>query len=344
MKRQRSWKTWPQTWKWGAVCAATVVVVPMVISLPGCGGGSNSNGIIPVVETFTTPVQFSNNQSGTLTLRVQGNFAGGDLVVNNATRSRQFTFTIPAGTYAVEGTFTPPRTFRVVGNFPSPLGPFDLNGTIPTEDAPGSFTLNANGQTVTGSIPIPGTTPTPGGTPGVTPGPTQPGGNATATANLLFSQVQGANATTTAITSITAVPQAFFTLNTGGSNRSTFGAVVQSGNAGQVGTRVRTLTLAGGFGGNFAAGIELPVVTLFNPLANSVTIRYEEAGASGTTPFVAMWRGNGGTVRFESVQGRNVTMRLSNVTFVRDTTTPFQAQGSFTLNGTITLSNVTLNS
>ena len=134
------------------------VALPATVALPGCGGGSSNR--LPSVQLFSAPVQLSANQTGRLNVRLRGITVEGDLIVNAATgpnpgpRPGALPFNVPAGTYALTGNFTPPRGFTLNGDFPAPLGAFSVTGQIPSGDTdPGSFSITAGGQTVSGTFP-----------------------------------------------------------------------------------------------------------------------------------------------------------------------------------------------
>jgi hypothetical protein len=127
----------------------------------GCGGSdddNNSGGGPNVNGTFSAPVDFGNKQTGSLSITVAGSSITGTLVSNppppTTTATASLDFFIPAGSYDLEGTFTPPRSFSVTGTAPSPGGSFTVTGLLPTETELGSYKLTMNGQITEGVIPL----------------------------------------------------------------------------------------------------------------------------------------------------------------------------------------------
>ncbi len=142
-----------------SVGVALLLCAPLLVVLPGCGGGSS--GIdVPAGALGSAPVNFGNGQTGSLALtRIQSNGVSGILTVNPApvalqSRSgRVLAFAIPPGRYPVSGTFSPPRGYALVGTFPAPLGEFSITGNLPTTSQNGSYTISTNGQSVSGVYP-----------------------------------------------------------------------------------------------------------------------------------------------------------------------------------------------
>jgi hypothetical protein len=143
---------------------ALLVGAPAAVLLPGCGGGSGS----VATRLFSAPVTLSSNQTGTLTINLQGQRITGNLIVQQPTSG---TAVVPAGNYALDGAFLPPRSFILNGTFPAPLGALSISGELPTSDGPGSFQLKFSDKTVNGTIPVvnPTATPTAAATATVTP-------------------------------------------------------------------------------------------------------------------------------------------------------------------------------
>jgi hypothetical protein len=134
------------------------VALPATVLLPGCGGGGSSDSL-PAIRLFSAPVQLSQNQTARLNVRLRGITIEGDLVVNEPTganpgpRPGALPFNVPAGTYALTGTFTAPRGFTLTGDFPAPLGTFTITGQIPTSSDTGSFAITVGNNTVSGTFP-----------------------------------------------------------------------------------------------------------------------------------------------------------------------------------------------
>lgn len=172
--------------------AALATLTPVIV-LSGCNGSDNNGGPggvlnLPGGNTSATatptatrtgtpviqsaPIALSSGQTGTLNVSRVGNNLTGTLVVPasvDGVKPRATTsFTIPAGTYTVTGTFTLPLGFSLTGNFPSPIGSFNLSGQLPTPTSQGNYTLAAAGQTFAVTLPVftlPTTTPSPSPSP-----------------------------------------------------------------------------------------------------------------------------------------------------------------------------------
>ena len=158
------------------LAAGLMVAAPAITTLPGCSGGGSPLSL-RVINNMA--LALGNGQTGQLSLTVRGTGITGTLVIPTPPPSvghpRAIAFTIPPGTYNLAGTFTAPLGFDVTGSFVDSGGhtvAFTVTGTLPTESATGTFTFTANGQSVSGTIPVlPTATPTPTSA-GPTPTPT----------------------------------------------------------------------------------------------------------------------------------------------------------------------------
>lgn len=175
--------------------ASVLCVVPIMALVPGCGGGSNGQGLIPSTTPNPATTQASNmtlgnGQRAILTTTTRGTEITGTLQVLppavNPLRAttRALTYSFGVGTYQISGTFTAPRGFSITGtDGGQPL--FTMTGQLSTATLAGSYSLTVDGQTDTGVIPKVGQAfPT---TPPVTPPPT------TITSNLTFSPSSDSN-------------------------------------------------------------------------------------------------------------------------------------------------------
>lgn len=318
-----------------------LIAMPVVLALPGCGGGNSGSNIFsptptstpgtPVAQNLSAPVNFGNGQTGTLNLNTQGNAATGTLVVraagNNSIGKRSFNFAIPAGTYPISGSFTLPGSFSVSGDFPAPIGAFSITGTIPTTTQTGAFTVNANGETTSGTIPALNTLPT--------PAPTTPGTNPTPVGTPLPG-VSGQLKATFSNASINASAAPF----SGPAFAGAFGS--QSG---------------GNFGVDYkASGNRAFFVQLLNNFSGSsfadfkVGQQFNFSSSGLGTPGVAeviytavigvrtgQWSARSGKLTITSASATSVSYRLDNVHFAPGFVNEM-GTGTFDLNGTGTAS------
>lgn len=151
-----------------------LAAAPLGVVLTGCGGGSGRSPFNPQPQpqpnqpiTQTSNLTLGNGQRAILTTTRNGNGIIGTLQILDAGQStllaskapagKAFNFNIAVGTYAISGTFTPPRGYSISGNFGA-LGTFSLTGLLPTATETGAYSLVANGQTDSGVIPVIGST------------------------------------------------------------------------------------------------------------------------------------------------------------------------------------------
>jgi hypothetical protein len=310
---------------------AALASAPLLATLPGCGGGTDSSLFTPPPansQTFAVPVNFGNGQAGTLNLVATGTNTTGTLVVApraplKATRS--FTFTLPAGTYNVSGTFTPPRDFAVTGTFPAPIGAFSVAGSIPTTTQTGVFTVTANGQTATGTIPViptTGATPTPvaGATPTPRPGST-PTPVPTGSGHL---SVSFSNST------INASAAPFSGAGTGavlGNTNGNFNATYQVSNRNF--NIVALNTLAGGVYQPFTVGQQLGFNASGIGFPGKAQIIYTAVIGQTT----GQWAARSGSLTITAITSSTISYRLENVHFVPGLVNQ-AGTGSFTISGT----------
>lgn len=336
---------------------ALLLVAPIATGLSGCNGDNESGGVtVPTptptevaARSISAPISLGVGKSGLLTLLIQGSRATGSLKVSNsapalraAKSAEAITFSIPNAAYGVSGTFTPPRTFSVIGAFPPPLGAFTINGTLPTATQAGSFTLRANGQTASATIPPTGAAPTPTAT-GANPTPTATGANPTPTAttrpsatatpvppgsgtNLIFTPASGYNGIATPFTRVESTPSASLV------NQPSSGllnAVVSAGNAT---TGARTFTIQA-----FRSTGPVAVGTTFvgNGSGDSLNMRYSENRPTNNN-FVGTWNSTTGTAQVTALTANSITLRFTTVHFEPFVFGAGNAQGDFTLNGTLT--------
>ncbi len=124
-------------------------------------------------------VDFGNNQKTTLHMKRRGeqmtgvlnvapskvaqapfNAFGFHLVHHGLERFRKFTQPIPPGDYALQGLFSKPRSYRLVGHFPQPLADFSIGGEVPDATKPGTYIFVAAGAVANGVLPaLDGTLP-----------------------------------------------------------------------------------------------------------------------------------------------------------------------------------------
>jgi hypothetical protein len=103
---------------------------------------------------YDMPLNLNNGQSIHLNMHIEGTRISGDLRVEDSPlKTQAFTRTLAFGRYAFTGGFSPPRGFTLTGNFPEPIGRFDLSGTLPTETEPGNFTFTQGNETLSDSLP-----------------------------------------------------------------------------------------------------------------------------------------------------------------------------------------------
>lgn len=314
--------------------AMAAVVVPAVFLLPGCSGGSGGGIVNPTSApsnlVTNAPVTFSASQTGSLTLNRNGNDVTGTLTVNPVTalkvRGAQiFTFTIPAGVYTVTGSYNEAtRTVTLNGTFPAPVGAFNYTGTIPTATQPGSYTITAGGQTVTGTLPATGTvTPVPSGTPVVTP--TTPG-STNITGTLTYSDVSATynGSSPTALTN----GQGGFAKQ---SSASGF-ALALAANFDNKPTHVRGLTITITKTTDFKAGDTFTLGSVSaSGLCTSTLLDFNPTTFEGPT-FLA----NSGSLRIDSISATSLKVTLTNAEYKGTIGTLPQGTGSFKLNGSLT--------
>lgn len=148
------------------LCGLLLACSPALVLLPGCSGGSSTSGVVSnLVLPQSFPVRLSATQTGTLNLEtLVGTTLNGTLVIDPAVAvsrtgpgSRVATDIpeLPPGTYPVSGAYHPPRGFVLSTALPEPVGAVLVSGTVPLPGNPGEYTINALGQTVSGTIPAP---------------------------------------------------------------------------------------------------------------------------------------------------------------------------------------------
>lgn len=143
------------------------LIVPLLLLplLAGCPAAGPSNSQNPSTqEKSVSPVDFGNGQQGSLSLTRQGTQISGELVISNsptALRVSAFSRSLQVGSYALTGSFNPPRGFSMTGNFPAPVGAFQVSGNFPTQTEAGDATLSAMNETVTVELPALNTLPSP---------------------------------------------------------------------------------------------------------------------------------------------------------------------------------------
>lgn len=146
-----------------------------LLLIPSLGACAATPGNIPtqtLQQRSVSSVDFGNGQTGSLNLTRQGNQVDGELTISNPSptlRSQALSRSLQFGSYALTGSFTPPKGFSVTGNFPAPIGTFTVSGNFPSLTEPGSATLEANGETVSIELPALNTIPSPSPT---SPSPT----------------------------------------------------------------------------------------------------------------------------------------------------------------------------
>jgi hypothetical protein len=343
-----------RAWKTGiglSVCALSTMAIMAgcndddddggpVVPTPTATASPTASPTTPGTQNFSVPVTLSNRQNGTMNLRVQGSQVTGTLTVRaasaqSALNTRVFTFVIPAGTYNITGTFTLPRTFRVSGVFPAPIGNFVINGLIPTPTQNGSYIVSAGGQTANGTIPALNTNPTPTasptGTATATPTATVTPGPGSGTTNLIFTPGSGYNGLTAPFNRVDAVLSASLFNNSGAQASTLTGALQMGGTQSTVGQPARTLNLSA-----FTSGSLIAVGTTFSTgVQGNFQVRYGES-RQGTTPFSGTWSSSSGTVRVEALTDNRITLRFTNFRFDPFPFGSGQGRGTFTMNGPLT--------
>ena len=119
----------------------------------GCGGGNSAVSVpaIPVsVPTFT----LQNGQRATLKFKIRGTALDGTIAIADGAQVEPNPLRrIPPGTYPFNGTFTPPRGYEIGGTFGA-LGAFTGRGDLPTTSQAGTYTIEFQGQTLSGTLPV----------------------------------------------------------------------------------------------------------------------------------------------------------------------------------------------
>ncbi|RYX80925.1 hypothetical protein EON83_26305 [bacterium] len=143
------------------LAGALLLCAPVMVLLPGCGGGSSA----PSINNLSSNISLSPAQSGVVTLSVRGGIATGTLLVSEASasnaRQTRALGLLPAGSYPFSGSFASPSTFNVGGTITG-VGAFTIAGEIPRNGSDGNYTITAGGKTVNGSFFVPRTaTPLP---------------------------------------------------------------------------------------------------------------------------------------------------------------------------------------
>lgn len=132
-------------------------------------GGFNQNQNNSFAGNFAGRGALSDGQTGTLNLVVAAdNTVTGTFVIDSPVRALA-AFSVATGSYSVSGTVDPNTgAFSVTGSVPG-FGTFTITGVLTRAGSVGTYAVNLNGQTFTGSIQ-PGTIP---------PNNTNPSGNGT---------------------------------------------------------------------------------------------------------------------------------------------------------------------
>ena len=119
--------------------------------MTGCGGGNDDGLQVPVIPVSIPQFALQNGQLATLNLVVRGTSAVGTLAIADGAQpasSPRF----PPGLYPVDGSFTAPRAYAVNGDFMD-LGAFRLSGDLPTTSRTGTYTIDFQDQTTSGTLP-----------------------------------------------------------------------------------------------------------------------------------------------------------------------------------------------
>ena len=134
-----------------SLCLAPVAL-GFTLVLSGCGGASTSS----TARTDSATFALSSSQNATLTVQTQGNLITGTLLVpatstTTTTASGALSFTIPNGNYGFNGFVSSSSSLSATGNVPT-IAPFVLTGQLGSGAANGSFKLQINGGTVSGTL------------------------------------------------------------------------------------------------------------------------------------------------------------------------------------------------
>lgn len=340
------------------VLGGVLVAFPLSLLVSGCGGGSDglptltptpvpssvatatpttAGTATPIPVVALAPIQFalSDGRVVTARLQTQGRHAFGVISTPNATTApARATNALPSiplswagGNYAVDGTYTPPRSISLTGQVKQNgvNVPFVLRGTIPTQTSGGILTLVVAGVSVTVAVPATGgatATATPSAT--ATTPPVGTGGSFSGT----IVGSSDANFGT----------QAYAPANFGATKQTQGGITVfaiatsENFNVNNY-RRGLTVTLSSASGG-FSKGQVLPATALTSPTLPNAhvnpAITVTQPGQS-----VGSW-GNftvkSGQVTITDLTATSVTLTLSNVQVVGDLGS---AKGTLTINGTL---------
>lgn len=302
------------------------------IVLTGCSGSGTGGAFQPnatptptATATPTTPqpaaqvsnLTLGNGQRAILTTTVDGNnkITGSVQILAPAVvpavakiGTKAFSFSIPLSTYGiVSGTFTPPRSYNITGNFGA-LGSFSMSGLLPTTTQEGTYTLSVNGQTESGIIAKVGQTfPTP--TPNPTTQPTTPPGG---TVNITFTPSSDSN-----FVNVPALPK--FTIVQAAPDYKLLGIILQSD------------VQIGKDGIYLAAALEAKPNGFVDLSSFSATGYIYNTLPSGV---IKSFLPESGTISIVSLSSTSATIRFTDAVY--RATGASNGKGSVKLNGTVT--------
>lgn len=312
--------------------ACALALPPTIALVPGCSGGGSSSSGPNIPSNLISLFDLANNQSGQLILDINRTVISGQLVVTDGVVAQGRAakvqpmqtgtpFSLIAGTYAVSGTFTRPRSYSLTVTLPDPIGTLTITGLIPSKRQDGSYTITqlSTGQTFSGILPATGTTQ-PTATPSVTPTATAtPSVPTTNSLGITFSSVTGVpSGTNTSDYQTSTLNGNFF------SNSPTF--VLTSFFELTSGGVTRKITFEG-------PALNRPVVAgdIFDLSSNQASggnVYYSELSGG----VEKSWEDLSGQIRIDSATANSVTFTLINVK-MQPGFNANGATGTFTLNG-----------
>jgi hypothetical protein len=317
-------------------------MMPLIGTLPGCGGDNNGPEVPqPTAKRIVAPVQLSSAQRGSLDMVIDGNTVRGSLTVEppSDALTRALTFRIPAGLIGVSGTLTAPRSFRVSGGFLSTgqVIPVEITGTIPTAQETGTYLVRVNGQTASGTIPVittplPLPSPSPSATPNASASPTSTAVSPVGSVDVSFSSPSSTNANLTPFRVDTFGGGIFNTTPSNGFYRIVVSANDLRGDLSQVGDISRYIQIEISSRDRFVTGQSFRI-------GSGAFVTYSETErGSNNTLINRNWNGKSGTLKIMSVESNSVSLQIQNARQGL-VLLPQQAQGEFTLSGTIAAGN-----